>query len=442
MTLALADMLAQTPQEELEISRPPPFWFDWLPEAAATWLKENQLAAQVLGLAALLLINAVLVAATRWLVLPFIRRAVKHSRFQWDDAFVDHGFFRWVSHIVPALITYYGIDAVPFVAETVSAVARAIAAAFISFVAMMSLGALLNGINTIWSRRDIARSRPIKGYVQVAKIFVYVTGSLVMVANLFGQDPWSLMAGVGAMTAVLLLIFKDTILSLVASIQLTSNDMVRVGDWIEMPKFGADGDVIDIALHTVKVQNWDKTVTTIPTYAMISESFKNWRGMQESGGRRIKRSINIDMSTVRFLTDAEIDELGKIDVLADYMARKRAEIAEYNSKLPHGDDVIPTERRLTNLGTFRAYVEGYLKGHPAVHRGMTFLVRQLHPSPHGLPIEIYLFTNTTRWNEYEGIQADIFDHLLAVIDEFGLGVYQRPAGSDVMALSTPAAATG
>jgi miniconductance mechanosensitive channel len=234
------------------------------------------------------------------------------------------------------------------------------------------------------------------------------------------------------MTAVLILVFKDTILSLVASVQLTSHDMIRVGDWIEMPSCNADGDVVDIALHTVKVQNWDKTITTIPTHKLIAESFKNWRGMSLSGGRRIKRNLHIDLSSIRFLTDAEIERFERFKLLEDYIAGKETELAEYNEAV--GESENANLRRLTNVGTFRAYVFNYLKHHPKIHDGMTLLVRQLQPGPQGLPLEIYAFTNVTDWSIYEDIQSDIFDHLMAIIGEFGLRVYQAPSGEDLTAI--------
>jgi miniconductance mechanosensitive channel len=240
------------------------------------------------------------------------------------------------------------------------------------------------------------------------------------------------------MTAVVLLVFRDTILSLVASIQLTGNDMVQVGDWIEMPSVGADGDVIDIALHTVKVQNWDKTISTIPTYRLITESFKNWRGMSRSGGRRIKRSVYIDQSTIRSLSDEEVERFKRFALLKQYVEEKQAEIAAYNRGLGPEAAAEVNWRRMTNVGTLRAYVVNYLRHHPKIHQGMTLIVRQLDPTPQGLPIEIYAFTNTTAWAEYEGIMSDIFDHILAILPEFGLRVFQQPSGADLEKLASGA----
>jgi miniconductance mechanosensitive channel len=233
------------------------------------------------------------------------------------------------------------------------------------------------------------------------------------------------------MTAILLLVFKDTILSLVASVQLTAQDMVRVGDWIEMPQFAADGDVIDVQLHTVKVQNWDKTITTIPTHRLITDSFKNWRGMSQSGARRIKRAIFLDVSSIRFQTQDEVNHFTHFALLKDYVRNKEQELVDYNAGLATEVDAEVNKRRLTNVGTFRAYAFNYLKNHPRIHDGMTLIVRQLAPGPEGLPLEIYCFTNTTEWVAYEDIQSDIFDHLLAIVPEFGLRLYQKPAGSDL-----------
>jgi len=255
---------------------------------------------------------------------------------------------------------------------------------------------------------------------------------VVIVSILMSKSPVVLLTGFGAMTAILLLIFRDTILSLVASIQMSSLDMVRVGDWIEMPQYNANGDVIDVALHTIKVQNWDKTITTIPTHKLISESFKNWRGMKDTGGRRIKRSINIDVNSVRFLDESEVEKFKDFKLLRDYVADRQAQLAEYNAKL--GDTANVNLRRLTNFGTFRAYLRNYLKNHPRIRKDMTLMVRQLQPSESGIPIEIYCFTETTDWSEYEGIQADIFDHILAQCGDFGLRVFQSPSGEDFRTL--------
>ncbi|HET6604680.1 MAG TPA: mechanosensitive ion channel domain-containing protein [Xanthomonadaceae bacterium] len=360
-----------------------------------------------------------------------VARLMRASPMRWDDAIADRGVIHRIAHVVPALLVYAGIAWVPELPGGVATVVRNLAVAYIVLTLALALSALLAAVNDVYLQRPDAGSRPIKGYLQVGKIVVFVFAAVLIVAVLIERSPLLLLSGLGAMTAVLLLVFKDTILSLVASVQLSSNDMVRVGDWIHMPQVGADGDVIDMALHTVKVQNWDKTITTIPTHRLISESFRNWRGMSESGGRRIKRALHIDQGTVRFLALDERDSLKRFSLLRDYIQRKRQELEEWNRQLAEAGQEPVNTRRLTNLGTFRAYVEAYLRHHPRVHQGMTLLVRQLDPGPTGLPLEIYCFTSTTAWGEYEAIQGDIFDHLIAIVPEFHLRLYQQPGGVDL-----------
>ncbi len=358
-------------------------------------------------------------------VLRFVMRSLPH-----DDLAPMPAVAR-LANIVPALIISYGIAAVPHLSPTIIIlVGNVVAASVILFVAMaISKGLTL--VNQIYARRADAASRPIKSYVQLLKIIVYGAAVILVIAALMDRSPLLLLSGIGAMAAVLLLVFKDTILSLVASVQLTSNDMLRVGDWIEMPALNADGDVIDIALHTIKVQNWDKTITTIPTHRLISESFKNWRGMSEAGGRRIKRSLFIDQNGVRFLTAAEQQDLRRFALLDDYLGRKQQELAEWNAAVEKAGRDRVNQRQVTNIGTLRAYIAAYLRANPQVAKGMTLLVRQLAPTPHGLPIEIYCFTTTTAWNAYEDIKSDIFDHLLAILPEFGLRAFQAPSGIDL-----------
>ena len=289
----------------------------------------------------------------------------------------------------------------------------------------------LNSVTDIYNNYEISRQKPIKGYIQIIKIITYIFVAIFVIATLMGRSPWVLLSGLGAMTAILLLIFKDSILGLVAGVQLSVNDMVRIGDWIEMPKYGADGDVIDVSLNTVKVQNWDKTISTIPAYALISDSFKNWRGMSESGGRRIKRAVNIDMASIKFCDAEMLERFQKIQFIKDYIEKKKDELAQHNKKLNIDTSTLVNGRHMTNIGTFRAYIQAYLKNHPKIHQNMTFLIRQLKPTEHGLPIEIYVFSNDQNWVNYEGIQADIFDHILAVVPEFDLRVFQSPTGHDI-----------
>lgn len=338
----------------------------------------------------------------------------------------------WLTTVIPLLLVSHGIHFVPHLPEEIVSVTVNVARALIVLSVSMAIGAALDYLNELYARRPESRSRPIKGYVQVVKIAVYCGAAILIIAVLIEESPLLLLSGLGAMAAVVLLVFKDTILSLVASVQLSSNDMLRVGDWIEMPDMNADGDVVDIALHTVKVRNFDNTITTIPTHLLISESFRNWRGMTESGGRRIKRALVIDQTSIRFLDDAEVEGLKRFRLLDAYLARKQEEIAEWNRHELSSDCDSINARRITNIGTLRAYVSAYLKSHSRIAwEGFTLMVRQLPPGPQGLPLEIYCFTNTVEWSQYEAIQADIFDHMMAILPEFGLRMFQQPSGHDV-----------
>ncbi|AVJ56812.1 mechanosensitive ion channel protein MscS [Idiomarina sp. OT37-5b] len=338
-----------------------------------------------------------------------------------------------IAQVVPALVLSAGIAYVPDIPDTLVSIIRNVAIAYIVLTLARAFSAAMTSANEIYMRRPDSHLKPIKGYLQIAQIVVYVIAAVLIIAALIDKSPVILLSGIGAMGAVTLLVFQDTILSFVASIQLSSNDMIRVGDWIEMPQLNADGEVIDMALHTVRVQNWDKTITTIPTKRLISDSFKNWRGMQDSGGRRIKRSLFIDQTSIDFLSEAQIQSLKKLSLLGDYLDSKQAEIDDWNRALiAQGKDPMNT-RQLTNIGTFRAYVLNYLKHHPKIHQGMTLMVRQLSPTPQGLPLEVYCFTNDIRWEVYEGIQSDLFDHLYAVLSRFDLHVFQETSGQDIRA---------
>lgn len=400
------------------------------------WLAENPLLAQLIGLGGLVVVALLAWGLTYALLLPLLGRLIKRSSFTWDDAFLDARFFRWLVSLFPTFVTFAGVVVVRdhfYLGRTAFTVVRNVSAAAMMLFAVLAACGLLNALQSIYASRAGSARRPIKGYVELAKIFLVVVGILVTIALLLGRDVGGLLTGVGAMTAVLMLIFKDTILSAVASVQLANQNMLRIGDWIEMPSVGADGDVVDIALHTVKVQNFDKTISTIPTYRLVSDTFRNWRGMSESGGRRVKRSVTIDISTIRFLTGEEIERFGQFALLGSYILDKKRRLQKANADTKN-QDIGVNRLRLTNVGTFRAYMVRYLRSLPKVHSGMTFLVRQLPPSENGLPIEMYLFTNTTAWVEYEEIQADIFDHLLAALPEFGLRAFQRPTGADLSAL--------
>lgn len=392
------------------------------------------------GLGGLALLAAVAVgayAAIRVVLLPLVRKAAQKTAVRWDDILTDRKVLNRIAWLAPLVVARVGLDIVldePDLERWLDLSGRVLDALLI-VAGLLVLSATTGAVNRIYTSLEVSRERPIKGYLQIAMIIAWVFGSIVVVARLADQSIGLFVGGLGAASAVIILVFRDTILSFVASIQLAGNDMLRVGDWIEMPSQNADGDVIEVALHTVKVQNWDKTITTIPTYELITDSFKNWRGMSETGARRIKRSMMIDVSTVAFLTDEQIERWSRFAPIADYMHHKRAELAEWNRQLDDGDGLRDNPRRLTNIGTFRAYVVAYLKAHPRLAtETQTMLVRQLQPGPHGLPLEIYVFTDTTAWAEYEAIQADIFDHLLAIIGEFGLRIHQAPSGADIAAL--------
>ncbi|MGB5345859.1 MAG: mechanosensitive ion channel family protein [Woeseia sp.] len=392
------------------------------------------------GIAGLLLLALVAHLIARFVLLRIINGITQRTVTTWDDALVHNRVFGRTAQVVPALILFTGLPFVPDLAGPLFTLLRNIALAYMVLMATMAVSATLRAAHEVYSQTPLGSERPIKGVVQIAQLGVFILGAILVIAAVMDRSPLILLSGLGAMGAILLLVFKDTILGFVASVQLSSQDMVRVGDWIEMPQYAADGDVIDVALHTVKVQNWDKTITMIPTHALIANSFRNWRGMQQAGGRRIMRNVFLDMTSIRFLTRDEISHFKRFVLLADYMEKKQQELDEYNASLEHAtaDDV--NLRRLTNIGTFRAYLLNYLRNHPKIHKEMTLLVRQQPPGAEGLPMQVYAFCNDTKWENYEGVQADIFDHILAILPKFGLRVYQKPSGHDLQGLGTPGAA--
>ncbi len=365
------------------------------------------------------------------IILKTINTLAKRSKAQWDDILVEKKVFSKFAHLAPALVIYltvgFALSNYPEIASKI----QALIMIYMLFIGLLVADAFISALHEIYNTLPIAESRPIKGYIQVVKIFLYFIIILSILSILFNKEIGHFLTGLGAMAAVLLLVFKDTILGFVASIQLSANDMVKPGDWIAMPSRGADGPVTDITLNTVKVRNWDKTVSTIPTYALVTESFVNWRGMEESGGRRIKRHINIDMKSVQFCDEEMIKKFMKIHYLKEYIEQKREEIRKFNEANNVDISMLANGRRVTNLGTFRKYVEFYLKNHPKIHQELTFLIRHLQPTDKGIPLEIYVFSNEQAWAEYEAIQSDIFDHLIAVIPEFGLRVFQSPSGDDI-----------
>ncbi|MFI8682180.1 mechanosensitive ion channel family protein [Brevundimonas diminuta] len=401
-------------------------------------LAEFPIAEMLIGLCLLVLVAFIADFVVRRILTRLILRIV--GRAVHDLDVLLRPVVRSFTRVVPAVIIHQGVSGVPHLALGFVTLIQNVAGAFMIVAVAIGIGAGLDMVNALYARSPRAHRRSIKGYLQVLKIVIYAIATILVIAALIDRSPLLLLSGLGALAAVLMLVFKDTILSLVASVQLNSNDMLRVGDWIEMPQVNADGDVIDIALHTVKVQNWDKTITTIPTWRLISESYRNWRGMQDSGGRRIKRSLLIDQTSARFLTEAERERMRRFLLIDDYLADKSAEMADWNAKLVEAGRDPVNMRRSTNIGAFRAYVQNYLENHPRIRQDMTLLVRQMQPTETGLPLEIYAFTATVAWAEYEAIQADIFDHLLAILPEFDLRLFQSPSGADFVQLRRPSLA--
>ncbi|MES2868081.1 MAG: mechanosensitive ion channel family protein [Pseudomonadota bacterium] len=394
-------------------------------------LDQHPWVSAILGLMVLVGIALLAGYIARIVILRVTRMLGRQPALPWINDFRKHKVFHRLAQLTPSLMVQFGRNWVPELSDNGRHFLGNLALAITIFVLTRVISALLDALLEIYSRTNYAKTRPIKGYIQLSKMLLYVFSAIIIVATLIDRSPMLLLSGLGAMSAVILLVYKDTLLSFVASVQLTSNDLLRVGDWIEMPQVGADGDVIDITLHTVKVQNFDKTIVSIPTWRLMSESFKNWRGMQQSGGRRIKRSLFIDASDIGFLTDEQELRLEQVHLLRDYLARKKAELRSWNEAQGNVAQLSANRRRMTNIGTLRAYALAYLKSHPDIQPNMTCMVRQLQTTPQGVPLEVYCFTRTTVWNEYEQIQGDIFDYLLAVMPEFGLSVYQQPSGNDL-----------
>jgi miniconductance mechanosensitive channel len=405
---------------------------DWLSE-----LGGSEILVEAFDVAIVFAVATLVYFLVRWSLVRALHKLVRNTGTQWDDQLVKAGVFGRIAHVAPAFVVYYGMSFFSELPAQLTDGIRRISIAVMVLVGGLAIVSVLRAAEAIYDSHPEYRQRPIKGYIQVVSIIVYLMAGLLILATLMNRSPWIFVSGIGAMTAVLLLVFRDTILSLVASIQIASNDMIRVGDWIEMPEVGADGDVMEVALHTVKVQNWDKTITTIPTHRLISDSFKNWRGMTESGGRRIKRSVSVDLQSVRFLNAEEIARFGEWSLLSEYIAGKRGELSAANSSTELDPDLPADLRRLTNLGTFRAWVWATLRTHPLIHQtGHTLLVRQLATGAQGVPIEIYCFTKDTAWVSYEDIQGDLFDRILAMVPEFGLRVFQEPSGSDLAGIGS------
>jgi miniconductance mechanosensitive channel len=366
----------------------------------------------------------------RKLLLSVIEKLIARTKNTWDDVLVEKKVFRNVVHIVPAVligvlspILFKGYEFLLITGDKISSV-------YLTISIVLTFIAFFKAFQLYLQSRPFLKDKPLDSYMQLIRLIAYISGGIYVIAILVGKSPLGIFSALGAMSVVLMLVFKDTILGFVGSIQIAANDMVKPGDWVGFPKYGADGVILEIKLQTVKVQNWDKTITTIPTYAFVSEAFKNWRGMEESGGRRIKRSFSIDMTTIKFCDEAMLQKLKGVHYIADYLKNKEVDINTYNSDNKLDLSNFVNGRRITNLGTFRAYIEAYLSHNPMITKDMTFIVRLLAPDANGQPIEIYIFSKEQRWKQYEGIQADIFEHILAVVSEFDLKIFQSPTGAD------------
>ncbi len=364
-------------------------------------------------------------------IVYFINKLFSRTKSNLDDVFVKRRVFNRLAYIVPAWIVYKLIPAALNDYPLLSNAFTTLVAIYLILAVMMVVDSVINSLLDIYQTYPVSKRVPIQSFAQVAKLLIYFVAAIAIVSLVLGESPLKLFAGLGAMTAVLMLVFKDPILGFVAGLQLSYNKMVRLGDWVEIPQHNADGDILEIGLTTVKVQNFDNTITTVPTQSLINESFKNWRGMQESAGRRIKRAIYIDLSSIRFCDQDALSRYAKVDYIQEYIERKKEEVDQHNQKNVTNTESVTNHRRLTNVGTFRAYVLGYLKNHPNINQNLTLLVRQLAPTEAGLPLEIYTFSSEKDWIKYEAIQADIFDHLFAIAQEFDLTVFQKPSGADL-----------
>ena len=378
----------------------------------------------ILGILAVLSLVAFWI--TEKIIIKLLTKMLQKTSTQMDDILIKHNVFKRLTYVVPALIFYNFAYAAPQFTIMIQRTSLTLMA----ISGLMVINSFLNALNDIYKKTKYHERLDINSYLQITKLIINILGSVVIVGIIINKDTTLLLSGLGAMTAVIMLIFKDTILSLVASVQISSNDLFKVGDWVEAPQFGADGDVVDIGLHTVKIQNWDKTISVIPTHKLIDSTFKNWRGMSESGGRRIKRSLFIDINSISLCSSETLEKYKKFELISEYIDRKQKEVSEHNQANNIDTSELINGRRLTNIGTFRAYIEAYLKNNSLIHKEMTFLVRQLAPTEKGLPMQIYVFSNDIDWVRYEGIQSGIFDHLLAVVPEFDLRIFQNPTGKD------------
>lgn len=390
------------------------------------------LISQIIIFFVIILVGGLIRRLTRILVKRSLNQWIQGTETLWDDIFYRSDFFARLANLPPLILVYFTAGLMPDFTDWI----QRISLALIAFTAALALEAALTAINDIYDDYEIAKSKPIKGYIQVGKILLWLFALILVISALLRSSPLLLLGGLGAFSAVLLLVFRDTLLGLFASVQFVTNDMVRIGDWIEMPEYNADGEVFDITVNTVKVTNWDKTISTIPTYALMSNSFKNWRGMELSGGRRIKRALHIDLNSVRFLDKDLLSRLSQIKYIENYLQEKKKEGTKDNLSHRMDANSVFSGHNFTNLGAYRAYVMGYLREHPKINPEMEILVRHMEPTEVGLPLEIYAFCREKQWEIYEDIQAEIFDHLLAILPLFDLSAYQNPSGVDIRSLQT------
>ena len=403
-----------------------------LPESIKTLFYSNEWLIAAYNISVIAVFALISWFATKKILLRTVKYFVDRTKNKWDDVFYEKKVFSRLANIAPAVVIYWFA---PVFISIESGLKRA-SVAYMVLVIMFVFKSLSNAFLEIYESSSLAKDKPLKGIVQTAVLIIYIIGFIVIIAVLMGKSPALILSGLGAMTAVLMLVFRDTILGFVAGVQISSSNSIRKGDWIVMKKFDADGEVIDIALHSIKIQNWDKTIVSIPSHKFLEESFANWRGMQESGGRRICRNLNIDLTSVHYLSEEEISKMKKIHLLNDYIEKRLEEITKWNAE-NNADTSVPVNgRKLTNIGTFRHYIKNYLSQNRKIRRDMTLLVRQLQSNEHGIPLQIYVFTDTTVWAEYEDIQSDIFDHLIASSEYFGLTLYQNPSGNDFRKLGT------
>lgn len=388
------------------------------------------IASGLTGVLLILILSVIVGFVTNRLLLTLLKKQIKRTKTDWDDLLVKHRVLDRLFMLAPVFTFYVASKYLFAHYPTFSSFLTHGSAVCIIMLVIVALEATLDVLLEVYNKIGLSFPFPVKSVVQVIKVIIYLVGVVLIISTIIGKTPVYILSGMGALTAVLLLVFKDTILGLVAGIQLTKNDMVRVGDWIEMPKYGADGNVIDLALTTVKVQNFDNTVTTVPTYALISDSFKNWRYMSSSGGRRIKRSFYIDMNSVKFCSEEMLLRFSRIQYISEYIAGKQEEIKKHNEENRVNLESLANGRRMTNLGVLRAYMESYLRNHAMISNDLTLMVRQLEPTPEGLPVQVYCFSVDKAWVNYESIQADIYDHFIAVVPEFDLRLFQRPTGAD------------